>query len=149
MPIRPSTERWDFGAEALVADQFAQISPNNGTFFLSTMEDLVTLSGSTTLSTIQIPTNSLVFSCSAYVKTAITTTGSPTGWSWGYSGSPTLFGTGMGFTAGTTAAGVITPTGFYSNTKVQFTPVAGTSPTFSGGLVRIVVTYMTFTPPTS
>lgn len=160
MPIRPSSEQIDFGDSALVADQVGireiyrsgvhKVTTSAGSTQLhGVLEQAVTLSGTTTSSTIQIPADSIILAVSAKVTTAITATGSPTSWCYGVSGNATQFGNLLTFTAGTTNAGVIGPTGFYTATSILISPVGGSTPSFTGGVVRLTIHYIKITAPTS
>jgi hypothetical protein len=55
----------------------------------------------------------------------------------------------MGLSAATTNYGLIGPTAFYSATNVILTPVGGSSPSFTAGVVRLALVYLSFSPPTS
>jgi len=124
-------------------------SAHGATITFHQAEDLVTLSGGTTDSTIKIPANSVLFAVGVYVQTLITATGSPTAWEAGTASTPNQFVTGMGLAQGSASAGIMGGTAFYSDTAVRFTPTGGSGPSFTGGKIRLVLTYMLFTPPTS
>ncbi len=53
----------------------------------------------------------------------------------------------MGFALGTTNFGLIGPTAFYNPTNIILSLVGGTSPTFVGGVVKFVITYLGFAVP--
>jgi len=126
-------------------------SPSGATMSVNQVEFTTgTLSGSSYTCATQIPANCIVLSISARVETAITYTSTPTGWACGVSGNSSQFGgspPGMGFALGTTNFGLIGPTAFYNPTNIILSLVGGTSPTFVGGVVKFVITYLGFAVP--
>ena len=107
------------------------------------LEQLLTLSGSSTTSTVQIPNRAIVFAVSELVVTAVT--GAPS-FGVGVSGSATQFGGSLGTSAGSNNSGVIGPTAFYSATSIVITATGGS---FTGGTVRISIHYALCNVPTS
>jgi hypothetical protein len=116
-----------------------------GTFKMAVLEDLVTLSGATTNASITIPAGALVVGCSALVNTTITGSG-VTAWKLGYTGSDSAFGSGLGLAAGQTNVGNIGGQAFYAPTNIVFTATGGS---FSDGVVRLMLSYLQITVPTS
>jgi hypothetical protein len=121
-------------------------SPLGATMQFAIIEFLVSgLSGTsvTTSGANVIPANCIVFSVGARVTTAITASGSPTGWQLGTSiGGASQFGgtaPGLGMSAGTVNYGLIGPTGFYAAAPLILAPVGGSSPSFTGGAVRLSI----------
>lgn len=107
----------------------------------------VTLSGATTATTIAIPAESIVLAAATRVTTAVTYSGGGATWELGDTGgTANRFGSGLGNTVGTTNAGIIGPTGFYSNTTLTFTPNTGS---FTAGAVRVTIFFILVTPPSS
>ena len=107
------------------------------------LEQLLTLSGSSTTATVQIPNRAIVFAVSELVVTAVT--GAPS-FGVGVSGSATQFGGSLGTSAGSNNSGVIGPTAFYSATSIVITATGGS---FTGGTVRISIHYALCNVPTS
>ena len=108
------------------------------------VEELITLSGAATNSTIQIPSRAIVFAVSSRTVTAIS--GAPSYGVGPVGGSETQFGGALGITAGSTNSGVIGPSAFYEATNIAIT---ATSATFTGGAVRIAIHYALCDAPTS
>ena len=117
--------------------------PNGSQIQFGVLEQLITLSGSSTTSTIQIPNRAIVFAVSELVVTAVT--GAPS-FGVGVSGNTTQFGGSLGTSAGSNNTGVIGPTAFYSATSIVITATSGS---FTGGTVRISIQYMLCNVPTS
>ena len=113
------------------------------TIQFGTLEQLVALSGSSTVSSIQIPNRAIVFAVSCRTVTAVA--GAPS-YGVGVAGNATQFGGSLGAAAGSTNSGVIGPTAFYSPASVVITPTSGS---FTGGSVRIAVHYMLCGAPTA
>jgi Major tropism determinant N-terminal domain len=107
------------------------------------IETLVTLSGSSTTASTQIPANCIVFSVGARVVTTIT---GPTSFEVGVSGNLTQFGSGLGLSAGSTNYGLIGPTAFYSATNLIVTATGGN---FASGQVRLSIHTIVANPSTS
>ncbi len=107
------------------------------------LEQLITLSGSSTTSTIQIPPGAIVLAVGSRTVTAIT--GAPS-YDVGVSGNTTQFGGSLSVSAGATNFGAIGPMAFYSATSIVITATSGS---FTGGAVRIAIEYALLTPPQS
>ena len=121
------------------------------TIGVGTLEELLTLAGAATNSTVQIPSRAIVFAISTRVVTAIGGASSfkvdATTASGGGAGTTAgQFGAGLGTVAGSTNVGVIGPTAWYAPSTVTLTASGGT---FSGGQVRIAIQYMLCLPPTA
>lgn len=119
------------GATSLLAQ-----APHGGSVSMGCLEQLVTLSGATTLSTTQIPAGAIVLAVSNLVVTAIT---GATSYSCGVSGNASAFGSSLGVTAGSKNLGLVGPNPFYSETSVLFTAAGGN---FTGGAVRMTIHYL-------
>jgi len=117
--------------------------PSGSSIKYAILEQLLTLSGSSTTSTIQIPTGAVVFAVGSRTVTAVT--GAPS-YGVGVVGNTTQFGGSLGVTAGSSNIGVIGPTAFYSPTNIVITATSGS---FTGGTVRIAIQYALATPPQS
>lgn len=117
-------------------------------------EELLTgLLGTTKASTIAFPNPCLILGCSVRVTTTIS---GATGFNVGLTGATGTghafgnidwFGGPIGVSAGTTNAGIVNPTGNFSSVTVTLTSVGGGG--FSAGAVRIQLSYILLTPPTS
>lgn len=125
--------------------EYGLLTPNGGSWKRRYIEQSTTLSGASTNAATQIPIGT-VYAVSCRVTTAITGSGGATDFSVGDPGTPNRFGGSLPFTLGTTNRGHIGPTGYYSATNLVFTPNAGS---FTGGVVRSVIWYDEFTPPTA
>jgi hypothetical protein len=123
-------------------DTVAQ-GPNGSQIQFGVLEQLVTLAGASTTSTIQIPNRAIVFAVSELVVTAVT--GAPS-FGVGVSGNTAQFGRSLGISAGSNNSGVIGPTAFYSATSIVITATNGS---FTGGTVRISIQYVLCNVPTS
>lgn len=144
--VLAATGAASFSSDINSATKHIVTAAHGATFALTTLEDLVTLSGATTNSNVQIPSGAVVFGCSNHVVTTITGSGGIASYSCGDSGSAARFGSGLGLTAGSDNIGNIGGQGYYSPTYVLFTPDAGS---FSGGTVRLTVCYLMMTVPTT
>jgi hypothetical protein len=111
------------------------------------VEQLITLSGTSAVSTISFPNQCLIFGVACRVETAITGSG-VTGFEVGRTGgTANEFGTISSLTVGTANSGILgNPNGNYANTTVTITAVGGS---FSGGQVRIQLCYLLLNPPMS
>ena len=119
-------------------------SANGALAQLVILEQVVSaLSGASVNAGTQIPAGALVFACSARVTTAIT---GATSFSVGYTGSASAFGSSLSISAGSTNEGLIGPLPIYSATNLILTSAGGS---FSAGAVRLSLSYLMFTPPTS
>lgn len=114
----------------------AAIAAHGGKTEIFCDEELITLSGATTNSTVPIPNGAIVLAVSNRVVTAIT---GATSYSCGVLGNAGQFGSGLGVTAGSANRGVIGPTAFYSDTPVLYTAAGGN---FTGGQVRMTIHYL-------
>ena len=123
------------------AQSIAAQSASGSSITLGCVEQLLTLSGATTTSTIQIPSGAIVFAVGSRTITAVT--GAPS-YGVGVSGTPTQFGGDLGVAEGSSNVGAIGPTAFYSPTSIV---IAATSGSFTGGTVRIAIQYALLTPP--
>ena len=94
-----------------------------------------------------IPANALVLGVSLRVTTEIT---GCTTLDVGVAGATTRYGTGIALVAGTTnaSAGTTNPTVYGAATAIRFTAV-GWGASFTAGVIRVVVHYISLTPPTS
>lgn len=119
------------GANSLLAQ-----APHGGAVSIGCLEQLVSLSGATTASTVQIPSGAIVLAVSNRVVTTIT---GATSYSCGVSGNPSQFGSSLGLGAGSTNLGLIGPNPFYAATPVLFTAAGGN---FTGGQVRMTIHYL-------
>lgn len=100
-----------------------------------TVDELITLSGSYTDSTLHIPSRAIVFCVSTRVTEAITGASS---YDCGIADETSKFGGSLGVTAGSNNAGVIGPTAFYADTPVRVTANGGA---FTGGKLRLSLHY--------
>jgi hypothetical protein len=107
---------------------------------IGVLETLVTLSGSSTNASLQIPANCIVLAVGARVVTAIT--GAPS-YEVGVSGNLTQFGSALAIAAGSTNYGLIGPTAFYVATTLTITATSGS---FTGGQVRLSISYLLANP---
>ena len=117
--------------------------PNGSQIEIGVLEQLMTLSGSSTTSTIQIPNRAIVLAVSTLTVTAVT--GAPS-YNCGVSGNTSQFGGSLGAAAGSSNSGVIGPTAFYSATNIL---ISASSGSFTGGAVRISIQYLLCPVPTS
>jgi hypothetical protein len=100
------------------------------------LEQLVTLSGATTSSSVDIPSGAIVLAVSNLVVAAIT---GATSYSCGVSGNVSQFGSSLGVAAGSTNLGLIGPNPFYASTAVLYTAAGGN---FTGGQLRMTIHYL-------
>jgi hypothetical protein len=107
---------------------------------IGVLETLVTLSGSSTNASLQIPANCIVLSVGARVVTAITGASS---YEVGVAGNLSQFGSLLSTSAGSTNYGLIGPTAFYSATTLTITAAGGS---FAGGQVRLSISYLLASP---
>lgn len=108
---------------------------------LGVAELLVTLSGASVTTSLQIPNRALVFAVSS--RTVVAVAGAPS-YGVGVAGNPTQFGGSLGAAAGSTNVGVIGPTAFYAPTPLVVTATSGS---FTGGQVRLALQYLLCSPP--
>lgn len=126
------------------------VAGNGGFGAINTLTGVSSALSGATSTLIQIPAGSLVLGVTARVTTAITS-GVATSWSLGTVATPTLWGTTLAFTLGTTVTGTnyvlfTAPIMYPTATNIIATANAGT---FSAGVVRVQVYYMNYTAPTS
>jgi RNase P/RNase MRP subunit p29 len=107
---------------------------------IGVLETLVTLSGSSTNASVQIPANCIVLAVGARVITAIT---GATSYEVGVSGNLSQFGSSLSIAAGSTNYGLIGPTAFYTATTLTITAQGGS---FSAGQVRLSISYLLANP---
>ena len=119
------------GATSLLAQ-----APHGGAIGIGCLEQLVTLSGGTTDSTVQIPAGAIVLAVSNRVVAAIT---GATSFSCGYPDAASVFGSSLDVSTGATNLGLIGPNPFYAATPVRYTAVGGN---FTGGQVRMTIHYL-------
>jgi hypothetical protein len=132
-PAAKLSEVVTLGATSLLAQ-----TPHGGGISIGCLEQLVTLSGATTDSTVQIPAGAIVLAVSNRVVTAITGAAS---YSCGYPGvgASSVFGSSLGVSAGSANLGLIGPNPFYTATPVRYTAAGGS---FTGGQVRMTIHYL-------
>jgi hypothetical protein len=118
-------------------------SPHGASTGLRILEEEVTLAGSSSSSTIQIPNRAIVLGVS--VRTTLAITGA-TAFNCGVAGNASQFGGSLGIALGSTNIGVIGPTAFYSPTPILLSAVG---PAFTGGKVRVAIHFIDFTAATS
>jgi hypothetical protein len=123
--------------------RIAAASAHGANIQLGVLETLVTLSGGSTTSTIPIPANCIVMAVGAYVVTAIT--GAPA-YEVGVTGNLTQFGSALSISAGSSNYGLIGPTAFYATTNLIVTATSGS---FTGGQVRLSISYLLANPSAS
>ena len=115
------------------------------------VEDLITCSGASSVSTAQIPNRAIVLAVAVYVVTAITGASSfnvdATTASGGGAGTTAgQFGADLGIAAGSSNEGVIGPTAWYAASTITLTANVAS---FTGGTVRISIQYLLGTTPNS
>lgn len=116
---------------------------HGATIQIGVLETLVTLSGSSTNASLQIPANCIVLSVGARVVTPIT---GATSYEIGVAGNLSQFGSSLSTSAGSTNYGLIGPTAFYSATTLTITAAGGS---FAGGQVRLSISYLLANPSTA
>ena len=126
-------------------------SPHGATVQLGVIEDTITCSGASSVSTATIPNRAIVFAVSAYVITAITGATSfnvdaTTSASGGSGTTAGQFGASLGIAAGSNNSGVIGPTAWYATSTIKLTAQGGS---FTGGTVRVAIQYVLCGAPTS
>jgi hypothetical protein len=118
---------------------------------LGLLEDTISCSGASSLSTAQIPNDSIVIAVSTLVKTAITGAASynvdaSTSASGGTGTTAGQFGASLAIAAGSNNVGAIGPTAWYAASAVKLTANGGS---FTSGQVRIAIQYLLCGPPVS
>jgi|SRR5487761_1519608 hypothetical protein len=136
---------------AKLADAGSVTGQNGSSVQLGLLEDLVTCSGASSVSTKQIPNRAIVLAVSVYVVTAIAGATSfnvdaTTNASGGAGTTSGQFGAGLGIAAGSSNSGVIGPTAWYAASTVKLTANGGS---FTAGSVRISIQYLLGNSPTS
>jgi len=136
----------------IVAQPGAQLTGFHGSAVqLGLLEDVISCSGSSSLSSLQIPNRAIVLAVSTYVVTAITGASSfnvdaslaPSGSAGTAAGQ---FGASLGVALGSSNVGVIGPTAWYAASTVKLTANGGS---FTGGQVRIAIQYLLCGAPAS
>jgi hypothetical protein len=127
-----------------VTDLAAQVVTANGAGTgITVVDELLTVSGASTTSTISFPNRSIIQAASVRVVTAVT---GATSFDCGITGELNKFGGSLGIAAGSTNVGVIGPTAVYANTPVILT---ANGSNFTGGEVRVALHYVTASAPSS
>lgn len=128
-------------AEATPAARTLVASPGGANMGVEMREQEVSVSGSTTSTSIVIPSRGIVLAVSTRTTQAVTGASS---YSCGISGEAGKFGSMLGVALNSSNIGVIGPTAFYSDTPVVLT-AAGSA--FTGGKVRVAIQVLTFAAP--
>ncbi|WP_051955643.1 hypothetical protein [Beijerinckia mobilis] len=147
----PLAKLSEVGQVPVTASAIVAQSQHGATTRFDVAEELVTLSGATSQSTIVIPERAIVFAVSVLVVSAIT---GVTGFNvdaviapGGSTDTPSgRFGVGIGIAAGSSNSGVIGPTAWYQASAIQLTAQGGT---FAGGTVRVAIHSLTCGVPQS
>jgi hypothetical protein len=126
-------------------------APHGSNIQCAVLEDLITCSGASSVSTKQIPNRAIVLAVSVYVVTAITGATSfnvdaTTNASGGAGTTSGQFGASLGIAAGSNNSGVIGPTAWYAASTIKLTAQGGS---FTGGTVRLGIQYIQCGSPTS
>lgn len=124
---------------------------HGSTIQIRVIEDLITCSGGSSVSTQQIPNRAIVCAVSTYVVTAIAGAASynvdaTTSSSGGTGTTSGQFGSSLGIAAGSNNSGVIGPTAWYATSTIKLTAQGGS---FTGGTVRVAIQYILCGAPTS
>ncbi len=124
---------------------------HGSTIQIGVIEDLITCSGASSVSTQQIPNRAIVCAVSTYVVTAVTGATSfnldaTTSSSGGSGTSAGQFGSALGVSAGSSNSGVIGPTAWYATSTIKLTAQGSN---FTGGTVRVAIQYILCGTPTS
>lgn len=135
---------------AKLSDIGSIVAAHGSTLQFGVIEDLITCSGASSVSTAAIPNRAIVFAVSTFVVTSITGATSfnadaTTNASGGTGTTAGQFGAGLGVAAGSSNSGVIGPTAWYASSTVKLTAQGGT---FTGGTVRIAIQYVLCGAPT-
>lgn len=113
---------------------------HGGSIGANCLEQLVTLSGATTTTSLQIPANSILLAVSNRV---VTTIAGATSYSCGTSSNPTQFGSSLSVGAGSWNAGIIGPDPYYSATPIVYTAAGGS---FTSGQLRMTLHFLAPAP---
>lgn len=127
----------------LLHGSFEQRAAHGGKTEFRTEEELITLAGATTNSTLLIPNGAILYAVSNRVVTAIT---GATSYNCGDIDSPSRFGGGLGIGLGSLNRGQIGPMPYYADKAVIYTAIGGN---FTGGQVRMTMHYLKPTWATS
>lgn len=136
---------------AKLSEAASVTGPNGSNVQFISVEGLVTCSGASSVSTIQIPNRAIVLAVSVLVVTAITgatsfnvdATTTPSG---GAGTTAGQFGASLSGAAGANNSGVVGPTAWYAPSTIKLTANGGS---FTGGSVRVAIQYVLCGPPTS
>jgi Major tropism determinant N-terminal domain len=135
------TGEWTIVDEGFIpALESIAAAPHGANIQIGVLETLVTLSGSSTNASLQIPANCIVLAVGARVMTAIT---GATSYEVGVAGNLSQFGSALSIAAGSTNFGLIGPTAFYTATTLTITAAGGA---FTGGQIRLSISYMLANP---
>jgi hypothetical protein len=121
----------------------AATSPGLANTRLEILEQEVTLSGTSTATTIVIPSRAIVLAVSTRTTVAIT---GATAYNCGVAGDASKFGGALGVAKNASNVGVVGPTAYYADTPVVLTAVGGN---FVGGKVRVAIHVLRFDAPAS
>ena len=110
---------------------------------LEILEQEVTLSGASTLTSIAIPSRAIVLAVSTRTTVAITGAAS---YNCGVAGEASKFGGSLGVARNSSNIGVIGPTAYYADTPVLLSAVGGN---FVAGKVRVAIHLVRFDAPQS
>ncbi len=126
-------------------DAAVAIGPGGSAFAFRVHEfDHVLTAGATSLTSAELPANTVVFGVTGRLLSDIT--GSLTSWRLGVSGSDNRYGSGLGVAAGSWLRGLTgSPLTYYSPTELLLTADGGTFD--GGGEVRLAVHYATLGLP--
>ena len=119
----------------------AAATPNLANTRLEILEQEVTLSGASTVTSIAIPSRAIVLAVST--RTTVAVTGA-TSYNCGVSGEASKFGGSLGAAKNSSNVGVIGPTAYYAETPVLLTAVGGS---FTAGKVRVAIHVLRFDAP--
>jgi hypothetical protein len=100
------------------------------------VDEEVTLTGASVDTSVVIPNRAVVIGVSTRTTQSITGASS---YDCGTASEPSKFGGSLGIVAGSTNAGVIGPTAFYSDTPVR---LKANGANFTGGKVRVAIHYL-------
>lgn len=138
-------------AAAKLTDLGTVTALHGSTIQTGAIEDLITCSGASSVSTATIPNRAIVCAVSIYVVTAITGATSfnvdaTMNASGGAGTTAGQFGAGLGIAAGASNSGVIGPTAWYASSTIKLTAQGGS---FTGGTVRVAIQYILCGVPTN
>jgi len=138
-------------AAAKLTDVGTVTAGHGSTIQIGVIEDLITCSGASSVSTAAIPNRAIVCAVSTYVVAAITGASSfnvdaTTSASGGAGTAAGQFGASLGVAAGSNNSGVIGPTAWYASSTIKLTAQGGS---FAGGSVRVAIQYILCGVPAS